>query len=383
MEQLSLRYAKGRWSAPLPIHLDSAQTLVLAFAAPEYDARDPRPLADLAAAFPQALLIGCSTSGEIAGAQVHDASVSVAISRFGHTTLRRAITPIHEARDSAAAGERLAAQLQGDGLRAVFVLSDGLRVNGTQLVAGLVRHLPPGVLVTGGLAGDGGRFERTWVLDAGQAQGQRVCAVGFYGSRLRLGYGCEGGWSDFGPERHITRAEGNVLYELDGEPALPLYKRYLGERAAGLPGTALLFPLAVKRSSQDPDALVRTILAIDEAAQSMTFAGDLPQGGVARLMRANTDKLITSAGMAGHQASGTVAPAGGALVISVSCVGRRLVLGERTDEEVETVHDAMPDAAAHVGFYAYGEISPLVPGGLSELHNQTMTVTVFSETAST
>lgn len=375
-----------RWTPELPRSMDGASTLVLAFAAPEW--RDaPQVLADLAAAFPNSVLLGCSTSGEIRGTEVHDASISLAVARFDHTALRQAATDILGATDSFAAGQRLAADLTAAGtppdLRAVFVLSDGLGVNGTPLVDGLAQGLPPGVLITGGLAGDGSRFERTWVLEGGQARSGRVCAVGLYGQRLRTGHGCGGGWSDFGPERRITSAEGNVLYELDGKPVLPLYKSYLGDRASELPGAALLFPLAVRGSAdlsgRDADTRVRTILAIDETRQSLTFAGDVPIGGVARLMRASTDKLIVSAGSAGDQACGPMPTDAPALAISVSCVGRRLVLGERTDEEVETVSESLPQRSAHVGFYSYGEISPAVSGGASGLHNQTMTVTVLAE----
>jgi hypothetical protein len=366
------------WDAPLPADLDGAQTFVLAFAAPEFGI-NPTPFKELAAAFPNSVLVGCSTSGEIADTQVQDASVSVAVARFEGTQLRRAFTTVSGATDSFDAGARLAAQLAGPDLRAVFLLSDGLRVNGTLLVEGLTRHLPAGVSITGGLAGDGSRFGQTWVLDRDQPEANRVCAVGFYGERLRTGHGCDGGWSDFGPERRITRSEGNVLFELDGKPALDLYKSYLGERAAGLPGTALLFPLSVRRDGDGQDTLVRTILGIDEEHKSLTFAGDMPHGGIARLMRANTDKLIGSAGQAARQAAAGVSEADDVLVISVSCVGRRLVLGERTEEEVETVLDSAPRRAGHVGFYSYGEISPAVAGGASELHNQTMTVTMFSE----
>ncbi len=377
LQTVTYRTADG-WDSPLPADLDSGQTFVLAFAAPEFGV-DPTPFKELAAAFPHSVLVGCSTSGEIAGTQGHDATVSVAIARFERTQLRRAFTAVSSAADSFDAGARLAAQLAGGDLRAVFLLSDGLCVNGTPLVDGLARHLPAGVSITGGLAGDGSRFGRTWVLDRDQPEANRICAVGFYGQRLRVGHGCDGGWSDFGPERRITRSEGNVLFELDGKPALDLYKAYLGERAAELPGTALLFPLSVRREGDGQESLVRTILGVDEAQQSLTFAGDMPQGGIARLMRANTDKLIGSAGHAARQATCGASDVDDSLVISVSCVGRRLVLGERTDEEVETVLDSAPRRAGHVGFYSYGEISPAVPGGASELHNQTMTVTVFSE----
>ncbi len=374
---LTFRPARG-WSAPLPAELDGPHTLVMAFGSPELSA-EPTAFDELAAAFPQSVLVGCSTSGEIAGAMVQDQSVSVAVARFDHTRLRRAFVRIDGVGQSRQAGEQLAAELAADDLRAVFVLSDGLCVNGTPLVAGLAAGLPAGVCITGGLAGDGSRFARTWVLDRQRPEANHVCAVGFYGDRLQVGHGCDAGWSDFGPERRITRAVGNVLYELDDKPALDLYKTYLGDRAEGLPGTALLFPLAVRRESGDGEPLVRTILAIDEAQRSMTFAGDLPQGGIARLIRARMDRRSGSAGQAARSAAAAHGSAQASLAVSVSCVGRRLVLGERTDEEVETVLDGAPSGCTHVGFYSYGEISPLVTGGVSELHNQTMTVTVFSE----
>ena len=69
-----------------------------------------------------------------------------------------------------------------------------------------------------------------------------------------------------------------MLYELDGRPALALYKEYLGDRASGLPATALLFPLAVRSDRSATRRTVRTILGIDEEQQSMTFAGDVPEG---------------------------------------------------------------------------------------------------------
>ena len=383
MELITARYAvETGWEPPLPAQLDSARTLVLAFASPEFG-QGPNPFSELTRAFSQSVIAGCSTSGEIAGTTVRDQSVSVAVARFEHTALRWVCTDVADAADSFEAGARLASQLpaeqEGQPLRAVFVLSDGLNVNGTQLVDSLTRHLPPDVLITGGLAGDGSRFQQTWVLDGADARSHRISAVGLYGERLRVGHGCDGGWSDFGPERRITRAEGNVLYELDGKPALELYKTYLGERAEGLPGTGLLFPLAVRREGRSNDTVVRTILAVNEADQSLTFAGDMPQGAVARLMRANIDKLIGSAGKAACAAAVGVSDSNDALVVSVSCVGRRLVLGERTEEEVEIVEDGAPPHSAHVGFYSYGEISPPLAGGPSDLHNQTMTVTVFSE----
>ena len=370
------RPASG-WMPALSGNGDGPRTLVLAFGAADMPA-DTGPFDALVGAFPQSVVIGCSTSGEILGAELHDNSISVAVAAFDHTDLRCVHLPVAGVADSAAAGIRLAQGLPTDGLRAVFVLGDGVAVNGAALVAGLASALPPGVQVSGGLAGDGSRFQRTWLLVAGQRRTGHVLAVGLYGERLRVNTGCQGGWQDFGPVRRVTRSEGAVLHELDGKPALDLYRTYLGERADELPGAALLFPLSISPPGQGGRPLVRTILGIDETARTMTFAGDIPQGWEARLMRSSPERLIDSAAAATRQ---SLAAAGGgpALVVSVSCVGRRLVLGERTEEELESALEDAPPGSVHVGFYSYGEIAPAAEGEGCQLHNQTMTTTTFSE----
>jgi hypothetical protein len=363
------------WSAPLPGELDGPSTLVLAFGSPPQGVAAAR-LAELAAALPQAQLAGCSTAGEILDRRVAEGGMSVAVARFAHTTLRRAEAAVVAPTDSRRAGRELAGALVAPGLRGVLLLSDGLRVNGTELLNGVKEVLPAEVVVTGGLAGDGDRFAATWVVAQGRPTAGIVSAIGLYGDRIRVGHGSRGGWDSFGVERQVTRSDGNVLYELDGEPALALYKRYLGDRAAGLPATALLFPLAL--CSDGGGGLVRTILAVDEADQSMTFAGDVPQGGRVQLMRANFDRLVEGAATAGRLAHHGQDPDGECLAVAISCVGRRLVLGERTEEEVEAVLDILPPASSLVGFYSYGEISPSAMGAC-ELHNQTMTLTTLVE----
>jgi len=205
-----------------------------------------------------------------------------------------------------------------------------------------------------------------------------VAAVGFYGNRLRIGYGSMGGWDSFGPDRLVTRAEANVLYELDGSSALELYKRYLGPHAATLPASGLLFPLSLRGESGD-QRVVRTILGIDVHAGSLIFAGDIPQGGYARLMKANVDRLIdgaTGAATACHEPLGASTPS---LAILISCVGRKLVLKQRTEEEVESVRNVLGAGAVLSGFYSYGEIAPFSSSAKCELHNQTMTITTFGE----
>jgi hypothetical protein len=376
IQTLQYRQSAG-FSTPLSPALDSERTLVLVFASPEFDS-EPAPLEALAAAYPRSVVIGCSTAGEIVGTRLADHSLSIAVARFDQTDIRLATAEVRQSEDSYDAAFSIAHQLAGPDLRAILVLSDGLNINGSELARGFRSALPSDVIVTGGLAGDGSRFVRTWVLSGGETGERVVAAVGLYGDSVRIGHGSQGGWDIFGPERLVTRARNNILYELDGKPALELYKRYLGDRANGLPAAALLFPLALRTSDSDSEPIVRTILAVDELEQSMTFAGEIPEGSRARLMHANLDRLVQGAShAAAGGAHGAVDDA--TFAIATSCVSRRLVLGERTEEEIEATLDALPSGSHQVGFYSYGELCPQNGASCCELHNQTMTVTTISE----
>lgn len=344
--------------------------------------------ARLRADYPAACIFGCSTAGEICCTQVSDDSLVVTAVYFEHTELRSAYMDLDQTADSFKAGKLLGQNLPRtvpnaatgaqEPLVHVLALTDGLKVNGSDFVSGLVQQLPQGISLTGGLAGDGARFGRTLVFRDGFPRQNTIAVLGLYSSRLKIGFGSLGGWDSFGPERLITRSHSNVLYELDGHSALGLYKQYLGEHAQGLPATGLLFPLSLRTHAGEA-AVVRTILSVDEVAQSLTFAGDLPEGAYARLMKANFDRLIDGASGAArtsHEAIGSVPPD---LALLISCVGRKLVLKQRTEDEVEAVREVLGGQATLAGFYSYGEISPFAPGAKCELHNQTMTITTFSE----
>lgn len=379
LETFSYELGKG-WSIPSFPALDSERTLVVAFGAPRY-ADDPLPLRELRAAFPSSRWIGCSTAGEIHGTLLADDSLVVAVVRFDSSSLDSASVSIEGAAQSFDAGCALAHKLARPDLCAIFLVSDGLNVNGSELVRGLNSIVPGSVVVTGGLAGDGDRFQKTWVLDGATPCSHRVSAVGLYGERLHVGHGSKGGWDKFGPLRRITRAHDNVLHELDGRPALRLYKEYLGERAKELPSSALLFPLALSTSPGDSKVLVRTVLSVSEQDQTMTFAGDVPEGSLAQLMRANFERLIEGASIAARHTQGSIGQLMGTsdvLSIAISCVGRRLILGERTEEEIEAALNELPSGTRQIGFYSYGEISPFESGGC-DLHNQTMTLTTIME----
>jgi hypothetical protein len=384
-EQRTWTRAHG-WTPVAPGPWSQSAQLVFVFGATVL-LQDAELTAHIRECHPVAHLLGCSTAGEVCGAQVFDDSIVVTAVHFEHTAVRRAHVRLDAQPDSQKAGEMLARtllQALGDGpgeaeqtLTHVLVLSDGLNVNGSNLVRGLAEHLPAGVTITGGLAGDGARFGETRVFGSEAPEPGIIAAVGLYGSRLSVGFGSLGGWTPFGPERLVTRSSGNILFELGGRPALGLYKQYLGEHAKGLPATGLLFPLSVRIKPGDTP-LVRTILGVNEEQQSMTFAGDVPQGAYARLTKANVERLIDGAIGAARASCPEGSPAPD-LALLISCVGRKLVLKQRVEDEVEGVQSILGPQAALTGFYSYGEIAPFSRGERSELHNQTMTITTFCE----
>ncbi len=364
------------WAPALPKSDDQSQ-YVMVFGSTHL-LQNRNLLGEIRKSHPKALLLGCSTAGEIEGTRVLDDSLVVTAAKFSFTELRQVSTNIIGPQDSHQAGARLANALSKDGLVHVFALSDGLRINGSELVKGLTANLPESVQVTGGLAADADRFQRTLVLHGDEPHEGTVAAVGFYGDRLKAGCASLGGWDPFGPERLITRSRGNVLYELDGQSALDLYEKYLGEHANGLPATGLLFPLSL-RTGEVATGVVRTILSVNHKDRSLTFAGDVPEGSYARLMKANFDRLIDGAVGAARATSLGLAGGTAQLAVLISCVGRKLILKQRVEEEVEGVQEILGESCTLTGFYSYGEISPFTPGAKCELHNQTMTITAFTE----
>ena len=362
--------AEAGWENPPPSA--HSANLVLVFAEASYF-RTPQCYQELRAMFPTAHIAGCSSSGSIHNTHITDGDIVVTAVTFERGRVKLVRSEAQPGADLQAMGNCMMGKLEGDDLRHAFVLSDGLSVNGSELARGLNGA---GISVTGGLAGDGARFATTWVMADAPAAQNVVAIIGFYGD-LTASCGCVAGWSEFGAERLVTRSQGNVVYEIDYKPALSIYIKYLGDMAKDLPGSGLRFPLSIRATEMD-EPVIRTLLSVDAEAQSVTFAGDVPQGSFCRLMKTDVDSLVDGSGMAAGAAKACPDGRQG-LSLVVSCVGRRLVMGQLTEEELEIVRERLGPGPTITGFYSYGELAPFANLDRCRLHNQTMTLTTICE----
>lgn len=352
--------------------------LVLIFAN-RYLLEDENVLADIRSQFPYEHLVFGSTSGEISSCTVNENSISVTAIEFEKSSfIVKNDNILDYDKKAKPLGEALYHQMPKEDLKHLFVLSEGSFVNGSSLIDGMEQNGTANVSITGGMCGDDARFEKTVASYKENPKPGEVILIGFYGDALEISFASFGGWTPFGPERKITKSRGNILFEIDGKPALDLYKYYLGDKADQLPQASLLFPLNVMPEGKN-EAVVRTILSINEENNSMVLAGDVPVNSKVQLMMASIDAIATGAQ---HAAAIAVEnrknPAELALI--VSCVGRKLVMNQRVEEEIEQVQDVIGNSAAIAGFYSYGEMAPF--DGINkacELHNQTMTLTLISE----
>jgi len=359
MQVTTYLYKDNQWNKEFDTSLDSKNTLILIFASLEEE-KVKEELLNLAKLFPLSIISGSSTSGEIFDDEVYDDTIVVSITKFQSTTLKNHVCKPINNKTSYKDGINIAKELFSDNLKGIFILSDGLKTNGSQLTKGIASIIHSDVVASGGLAGDKDRFEKTWIIEDGVLQEGVLNVLGFYGDYIHFQAAAKGGWDSLGLTRVVTKSKSNIVYEFDGKPALDIYKRYLGDRVKDLPGSALLYPLKLKDESTSKESVVRTILAVDEKENSLTFAGDIPQSSHVTFMKANFNRLIFSEYK--HE----------------DLLGRKIVLKSRTDEEIEAIKDVLPQNANIIGFYAYGEISPLISGTCG-LHNETMALTAIWE----
>lgn len=328
--------------------------------------------------FKNSIISGCSTSGEISGKIFSEHSFCLTSIKFKSTTIKKVSVHINNPKDSYEVGLEIVNKLNNNQLKHIFILSDGNVVNGTRLLEGINKNISRTINVSGGLAGDNAEFIKTYVADENnQFCSNCISAVGFYGENIITESGSFGGWDSFGVDRLVTKSDENVVYEIDNQPALDLYKSYLGERSSELPGAAMYFPLEM-RETEFSEPLVRTILGINEENKSITFAGNIPEGSSVRLMKTNFNRVIEGANKSGKLIRENLDDSPD-LLIMISCVGRKIVLKQLTQDEVDAVTENFSEKTCFTGFYSHGEISKMKFVDSCKLHNQTMTLTAFTE----
>jgi len=370
-------YEDGRWDKELDKTLDSKSTLIIVYGSTNFS-QIKDGFDQLKNNFPNSTIVGNSTSGEIYNDELYEHTLTLAIIKFEKTKIKTISTTVENPEQSYQSGISIAKQLEDEKLKSIFILSDGLNVNGSQLTKGINSVFKNNILVTGGLAGDDANFSNTWTLLNDEPKSKQVVAVGFYGDDINVAYGSQGGWTKFGIDRVVTKSNSNVVYEIDGKPALEVYKTYLGDSVKDLPLSGLYYPLMIQEDSNSDEEKVRTILSVNEDDQSITFAGDIPSGSKAMFMKASFEQLVDGASNAVGKMVLSKYKDQDALNIAISCVGRKLVLGQKTEDEIEAVYQQFGDNVKQIGFYSYGEISPLESGSC-DLHNQTMTLTMMWE----
>lgn len=329
--------------------------------------------------YPTAQIIGCSTSGEITASGVYDDSLQITAILWEKTVQRVTHTKMSGMQNSFETAAGLAKQLKADSLKAVLVYSDGLNVNGSELLEGFKSVLGE-IPIMGGMAGDGFNFSKTVQIFNETVGDGLVIAVGLYGNHLVAATGVGRGWKPYGPPRKVTKSEKNIVLELDGKPALPLYNLYIGAHSAkDLPGSGLKFPFAIIEEGKRDIEKIRTLLAIDPKTNSLTFAGNVDEGETVRFCQSTHDRLVEGAGDAAHLVKDNTNMNQTGLAVCVSCVGRKGVMADLVADEVKLVQQILGNQTAITGFYSYGEFAPRPDTSDSVLHNQTMTIGYLSE----
>lgn len=331
----------------------------------------PAVIERLNSTYPNSNITFCSTSGEITSDGVTEETITVTAVLLEKNKVQARLFKTSAYSSSSEAGKSIYQTMHDQNLQFLMVYCDGQLVNGDEFVNGLNEENQKQIPISGGLAGDGANFDSTVIGLNEQVGSGNIVAIGIYGESLAVNCGSKGGWSEFGPTRTITQSNKNVLYSIDDEPVLDLYKKYLGKYAEELPGSALMFPLALKVNGL---SVVRTILNVNEVDKSLIFAGNVPEGAQVRLMKSTSTDLTN----ASHDAAEESRTESTNLAILVSCLGRKLVLKNRVDEEVSSAKSAIGTQACLTGFYSYGEISSNKDNQCL-FHNQTMTITQLSE----
>jgi hypothetical protein len=336
-------------------------------------------------------MIGGTTGGEISTEAISDDSIVIMAIHSNKIKFATALGK-NISKNELNAGKQLATnllnQIPKKLAKTLIMVPDGLAGNGTEIIKGAQSILGEYFEIVGGSLGDKSDFKKTYQYYNGKVYENSVPGL-LLGGNIKTATGIRSGWESIGNKMKVTKSESNIVYELDNEPALDFYEKVLGPvRSKKLPGIALEYPFGMidekaMINGKEMYFQLRAPLSIDKNKKSITFAAAIPEGKYVTITTASRNSIIGGSASASKQAKETFKGKKIDLMLIFDCIGRKLVLGKRTQEEITAVQNTLGKNIPMIGFFTYGEIGP-IDKRVKELqstryHNQTTIVFLMGE----
>jgi len=247
-----------------------------------------------------------------------------------------------------------------------IIVASGLTLDGQAMVEGANEVVGEDLIMFGGLAGDDSKFEKTYVFSNEKVSDDAVLVLLLDKNKIDVSGIASSGWISLGSDLRVTKSSGNIVYTIDDEPALDVYKSYLGVNDEDLPAIGIEYPLMIKRHSGEP--ALRAVVGINRDDRSLIFAGSVPESSLVTFSSSPGFEVIktTTSKVAEFYERSPDAD----FFILFSCMARHLALGPMVAEEIKFASDKW-DAPVG-GFFTYGEIGS---NNLScDFFNQTYTL---------
>ena len=314
---------------------------------------------------PQASIMGSTTDGEIFETEMMVHSFVLSLTTFESTTLE--IELFSAEQDSFKAGELIAQEGVKLGAKVAIIVADGIVTNGDFLMDG-VNSIAPSLVVAGGLAGDNGRYEESFIFCDTQIKSKSIVVGYLISETLEVYHTKSFNWAPMGPKFKVTRADKNCIYTVDDISVLDLYRKYLGSALAQkLPQGGIEFPFVFYKEGH---LIGRAPIRLNGDG-SVVFAGNIAEGEIIQFGFGDIDAILADA----REIISDLAEFGPEKVMVFSCMTRKNFLGEDAHNDFEGLSSIAPTT----GFFTYGEFFHDSDHKCNFLLNETMTVLGLKE----
>ncbi|MCC5637046.1 FIST C-terminal domain-containing protein [Nostoc sp. CHAB 5844] len=320
-------------------------------------------------AFPGIELIGSTTNGEISSIlEFQQDSLTLMLFATDEVEIRAGIGRNASKNPTLAAQQAISQALDKSTSAPQLCLTfpDSLTSNGVLILEGLKQSLGVHIPIIGGMAADDYTFDKTYQFFQSEVLSDSIPVLLFSGNLL-FSHGVASGWTPISQRSRVTKVKGNVVYEIDGQRALDFYQHYLGEEQFA--ANYAIHALAV---FQDQDHFyMRAPNGYDQESGSVTFFSDIPEQAIVQITDATRDHILSASEASLKNAIANYPGVEPTAALLISCAARRRILGTFAKQEYQLVKTHLPEALLCCGFYAYGEIAPLVSKGETQFHNKT------------